>query len=177
MLIINQLFVAYFSLVRYRFQFSLVIFFGLLCATCDNQAMKSVPDSAWILPAKPGNSDQSEPAWILNAAGMCALHEAAKKGDLRKVAALINQPGSEINSIDHYRKVPLHYACIAGHYEVAEYLLANGANVEAADVNGRTSLHFAANRGHSELVKLLIAKGGDHAAEDIRKLLDKVALN
>uniref|UniRef100_A0A4W5NR94 Ankyrin 1 n=1 Tax=Hucho hucho TaxID=62062 RepID=A0A4W5NR94_9TELE len=60
-------------------------------------------------------------------------------------------------------ETPLHMACRAGHYEVAEFLLTNAAPVDAK--NGLTSLHVAVHHNNLDVVNLLVSKGGSpHSA-------------
>lgn len=47
-------------------------------------------------------------------------------------------------------------AAAAGHFEVAQLLLAAGADVKAVDSDGFTALHAAAQNSHVALVKLLL---------------------
>uniref|UniRef100_A0A8C7QJH9 ZU5 domain-containing protein n=1 Tax=Oncorhynchus mykiss TaxID=8022 RepID=A0A8C7QJH9_ONCMY len=53
-------------------------------------------------------------------------------------------------------ETPLHMACRAGHYEVAEFLLTNAAPVDAKAKDDQTPLHCACRMGHKELVTLLL---------------------
>ena len=87
------------------------------------------------------------------------IHDAADKGDLEKVKALLKSNPNLASSIDvGSGKTPLHYAARSGHKEVVELLLANGANVNAEDEYGDTALYCAAN-GNKNLVALLLSKG------------------
>ena len=71
------------------------------------------------------------------------LHEAAGKGDIRKVERILNE-GVDVNDNDNYHKrTALHYASQWGHADVVLFLIRRGANVNQRDSSGMTPLHFA----------------------------------
>ncbi|KAK9830010.1 hypothetical protein WJX72_009170 [[Myrmecia] bisecta] len=55
------------------------------------------------------------------------IYQACRVGDLQRVAYLVEHDGVEINARDRWDSVPLYYTCLAGHIEVARYLLEAGA--------------------------------------------------
>lgn len=70
------------------------------------------------------------------------LHDAAAKGDLQKVRALVEK-GYEVNSGDSHGQTPLHRAIDEGNFECALYLLKEaGACMEIVDVHGNTPLEL-----------------------------------
>ena len=69
------------------------------------------------------------------------IHDAAKRGDLAKVKALLKDNPDLVFSKDNDGKTPLHLAAVYGHKDVAELLLANKAEVNAKDNDGDTPLH------------------------------------
>ena len=90
-----------------------------------------------------------------NEVGDTPLHEAAIRGDLRRVRSLIAQ-GHEINPRDNAGWIPLHEACNHGHFEVAEVLIEHGADVNNRGMRGMTPLHDAATNGHMDIMRLLM---------------------
>jgi len=89
------------------------------------------------------------------------IHDAAKKGDLAKVQALLKDHPDLVFSKDKYGETPLHWAASAGHKDVAELLLANKADVNSKDNSGCTPLVGASSNGHKDVVELLLANGAD----------------
>jgi len=65
------------------------------------------------------------------------IHDAARKGDLKKVQALIASDPKLVADVDKNGNSPLHVAVMYDNAKVAEFLLANGANVNAK--NGYTA--------------------------------------
>ena len=94
------------------------------------------------------------------------IHDAARDGDLAKVAALIKQNPALVSSKDGTGLLPLHWAAIRGRKDVAELLLTNKADVNAKDNNGVTPLHYAAANGQVDVASLLLASKADVNARD-----------
>jgi len=93
------------------------------------------------------------------------IHDAAMRGDLERVRALLKADPDLVFSKDHtrdsldgYDSTPLHAAALSGHKDVAEFLLNNKADVNAKDWEGQTPLHDAAKNGHKDVVELLASK-------------------
>lgn len=95
-----------------------------------------------------------------NEVGDTPLHEAAIKGDLKRVKSLISQ-GHEVNPRDNAGWIPLHESCNHGHYAIAEYLIEQGADVDFRGLKGVTPLHDAATNGHYNIMRLLIKNGAN----------------
>lgn len=94
------------------------------------------------------------------------VHEAAAKGDIILVRALLTGNSELVNSQDENGASPLHWAADKNQQAVAEFLLANKADVNARKKNGVTPLHVAVALGRKEIVELLIANGADINAQD-----------
>lgn len=93
------------------------------------------------------------------------IHEAARSGDLAKVAALIEKTPGLIGAKDAAGRTPLHWACRGVHFEVVKLLAARGADVNARDNAGMTALHSVSSRGHLEAARVLLDKGARVEAE------------
>jgi len=101
-------------------------------------------------------------AMALSGHAFCGeIHDAAAKGDLAKVAALLKENPDLVSSKDQDGDTPLHVAAGAGKTEVAKLLLVQKADVNARDNGGWTPLHFAAVRGQKEVAELLLTGGAD----------------
>jgi ankyrin repeat protein len=93
------------------------------------------------------------------------LHRAAKKGDAKKIKALLDL-GVDINYEGSSECTALHLATDCGHEAAVRVLLDNGADPMAKSSEGRTPLHSAARAGHTAVVRLLLEKGVDVQAKD-----------
>ena len=100
-----------------------------------------------------------------DAKGRYALHEAAKRNNHEKAAALLGQ-GADPNVRDQDGYAPLHWAAEHDAHETAEVLLSRGADVNAKDKRGLTSLHWAAMQDAHETAKVLLGQGADPNAKD-----------
>ncbi len=89
------------------------------------------------------------------------IHDAAQKGDLERVKALVEANPALVSSKDSNGNTPLHLAALGGHKDVAEFLLANRAEVDARNYRDATPLHMAASSGHTDVAELLLAKQAD----------------
>lgn len=94
------------------------------------------------------------------------IHDAAGKGDLAKVKALVAKDPKLVNLKDGTGATPLHFAVAGGHKAVVEYLLSKKADVNARKKDGVTPLHVAASLGKLEIAKFLLAKGADRNTAD-----------
>ncbi|MBW2570521.1 MAG: ankyrin repeat domain-containing protein [Deltaproteobacteria bacterium] len=89
-----------------------------------------------------------------------ALRQAAIKGDINSVKALLDQ-GVDVNEKFLGSWTALMLASDNEHIEVVKMLLDRGAtNINATSV-GWTALSMAARRGHTDIVNLLIDRGAD----------------
>jgi len=87
------------------------------------------------------------------------IHDAARRGDLERVRALLNDDPGVINSKDENWMTPLHMAAEQGHVNVVTFLLSNKAEVSTANIVNSTALHSAAEKGHANIVELLLTSG------------------
>ncbi len=94
------------------------------------------------------------------------LFEAVKKGDKKKVAALIKK-GADVNARDANYFRPLHHAAIHKNLDITKSLVEAGANVNAIyfptssyhPKHDWTALSFAVDNGSLKIVQLLIGHG------------------
>ena len=99
------------------------------------------------------------------------LHDAAQRGDLPKLKALVEQL-KEIDPGNPNGFTPLMRAAEAGHSETVKWLLGQGACVRRRANDGETPLHMALNgvswcgRGNPEVVVMLLDAGSDISAQD-----------
>jgi ankyrin repeat protein len=92
------------------------------------------------------------------------IQDAARKGDLAQVQALLKGDPTLISSKDELGETPLAMAAVAGQKDVVEFLLAHGADVNARNLVGNTPLHEAVwedDEAHKDVVGLLLAHGAD----------------
>lgn len=109
------------------------------------------------------------------------LTYATRSGRVETVRFLLKQygrhfcvnPGREDYQRDpHYRRevrhdVPLYWACLNGHLEVAKVLVAVRADVTLPNCLLATPLHAAAGGGHLNVMEYLIGRNADVNARDI----------
>ena len=99
---------------------------------------------------------------LRDAAGNCALHEAAEPA----LVALLCAAGADLDAPDARGDTPLHVAARSGRDALVECLLARGADAARPNAEGRTPLHHACERGHRRIVQMLLdAQSGAQAAE------------
>lgn len=82
------------------------------------------------------------------------LHDAAVRGDNKKVIELLNS-GIPVDSRNSEGATPLHWAAFKGHEEVAKTLLDYGADFNALTKKGSTPLRLASTHKRDRLIALL----------------------
>lgn len=98
--------------------------------------------------------------------GFTLLGLAAYFGHSDAIRLLLeNGADPNVTANNPMRVAPLHSACAASSYEIAELLIKAGANVNAKQMRGVTPLHSAAHNGQARLARLLIERGADVQAK------------
>jgi len=87
------------------------------------------------------------------------IHDAARKGDLKKVQEILASDPKAVNTQDNAGDTPLHLAALHGQYKVAEALIAAGANVNVKNsypaFKPEDLGQFFSSSNHVDPVKLL----------------------
>jgi len=86
------------------------------------------------------------------------IHTAARKGNLNRVKALLNQ-GVPVNSRNWSGRTPLHEAAGGGHVNIVKELLRRGAHVNPRTPEGSTPLSFGLR--HQHVTHALIKAGAN----------------
>jgi ankyrin repeat protein len=99
---------------------------------------------------------------IRNREGRTALSEAAERGHVEVVDALIRR-GADINSRDNTGKSPLHLAVQNDLETVVESLISCGADIEAEDNDEKVPLDVGVEHKSAAAVRLLLRAGASGA--------------
>lgn len=89
---------------------------------------------------------------------LALLLDAALEGELELVIKTSKQV-PDLSASHDEGVTALHNAVVAGHYEVARYLIEAGCDINVQDGDGWTPLHCAASCNNLPLLKLLIENG------------------
>ncbi len=91
--------------------------------------------------------------------GVDDLLEAAGKGDMTQVRALLTQTSALIRSSNDTGETALHAACYGKHLSVVQLLLDKGADIDAQRGDGRRPIHSALERHHHDFSSSLAIAG------------------
>jgi len=69
--------------------------------------------------------------------GHTLLHYAVLTCCFQIVCFLVEECGADVNISNNYSSTPLHIAYMAGHTDIAQYLIQHGADVMAVDTYGK----------------------------------------
>jgi uncharacterized protein len=94
------------------------------------------------------------------------LAEAAARGDMAAVRALLAAGTRDVNAWDRDGTPALHWIVRVGDLETAKRLLAAGADVNAVNRFGLAPLHIAIEQGDEPMTRWLIDNGADWAKAD-----------
>mmetsp|Transcript_4926 Transcript_4926/g.10060 ORF Transcript_4926/g.10060 Transcript_4926/m.10060 type:complete len:213 (-) Transcript_4926:293-931(-) len=131
-------------------------------------------DEGWVSGDGSVSFDSDDDQWEDPCSGALGeLLQACEDGHADKVPELLEKLQEAGVSVDHRGRdgdSALHSACLYGHTEIVDLLLAAGADAKLADGNGGTPLHDAAAGGFDTIVQRLLAV---HAEGGIHNLADK----
>lgn len=111
-----------------------------------------------------------------------ALHEAAKRGDVKMIETLQSEFSANFNVNHkchcHLQRTPAHYATAEGHKDALEKLIHLGADLNITDEKGRTCFDYALEAKNDELAIFISGHGGKAKTQQAAaaKLPAKVAL-
>lgn len=94
------------------------------------------------------------------------LKEAAKKGDVKAILALLEEPTVNIDVQDASGYTALYSATMYGKGDAVACCIKEGATIDMENNNGVTPLMAAARDGFTEIVKMLLEAGADHFQVD-----------
>lgn len=94
------------------------------------------------------------------------LFYAAKTGDISKASTILQNAGSNLNSLLRKKEkgstyTPLHYAARYGQVEIAKLLISYGAPINMKSKGSFTPLHIAAAYRQTKVALLLVQFGAD----------------
>ncbi|HEX6185695.1 MAG TPA: ankyrin repeat domain-containing protein [Pyrinomonadaceae bacterium] len=93
------------------------------------------------------------------------LYEAARKGDVAEVKAVLDR-GADVNAKFRYGATALFKAAERGHTEVVKLLIERGADVTVKDTfYGATAMTWALNKEHTGVIRAILAKSTDNAGD------------
>uniref|UniRef100_A0A3Q4HUJ7 Ankyrin repeat and BTB/POZ domain-containing protein 1 n=1 Tax=Neolamprologus brichardi TaxID=32507 RepID=A0A3Q4HUJ7_NEOBR len=81
------------------------------------------------------------------------LFSSCRKGDICRVRYLVEQRDVDLNVKDKWDSTPLYYACLCGHEELVQYLLASGAKCEANTFDGERCMYGSLSDSVRRLLK------------------------
>ena len=88
---------------------------------------------------------------------MSQLHNACKRGDLRKVTSLLSNGERDINALNTDGESSLHIACKYGHLKIVQLLAKRQiCHVNIQERNGNTPLHLACLRDNVDIVNWIV---------------------
>ena len=95
------------------------------------------------------------------------LFDAARKGDVEKLTALLDQHPDKLYARNQpYEHTMLHLAAQNGHLPAVDFLLKRGIDPNTREKGDNTyAMHWAAAAGHLDVVKRLADAGGDVIGE------------
>uniref|UniRef100_A0A8C3ALM8 Ankyrin repeat and EF-hand domain containing 1a n=1 Tax=Cyclopterus lumpus TaxID=8103 RepID=A0A8C3ALM8_CYCLU len=105
--------------------------------------------------------------------GVTSLMEAAKRGSLELVKAILRR-GGKPNALDLKRLTAVHYAAMGGFFELIQVLSAYMADMGVINLEGCTALHYAAATGNANCCKFLAQRGCNPKLKNQEGLLPRL---
>ncbi len=97
---------------------------------------------------------------LLYRAGHRDIHQAAARGDLKRMKAWMSI-GVRPTALDDEGRAPLHNATMARRRHVIDFLVSRGVDVDITTDQGTTALMMAARSGHLPIMQQLLDLGAD----------------
>jgi ankyrin repeat protein len=103
-----------------------------------------------------------------------AIHEAAAKGDVKKVERELATYSRQVSAGDDEGWTPLHHAVDNGHFEIAGLLIDRGATIDAVQKGGSENWYrarglrpvdLALRKGNEMMLGFLLARGADYTLD------------
>jgi len=113
---------------------------------------------AWALALLPGAAPAQVAPGVAEVAQFGALHAAAHRGDLPRLAAAL-AAGAAINGRDRHGRTALHVATFARHRDAIRALVKAGADLGALENDRYDAVTIAAVADDEETLKLLLELG------------------
>ena len=98
---------------------------------------------------------------VKNDQGWNVYHQAANKGYLQILQALIMHNNDYVNDVDKKNWTPLYHAVSKGHIEIVKHMLKNKSNVTVKNYQGWNVYHEAAYNGNLKIMMALIESNCD----------------
>lgn len=89
------------------------------------------------------------------------IFDAIRNNDIDSLKSIIETTPDAVHLSDQRGSNPLLLASYFGHFEISEFLIANGADVNQRDLSGNTALMGVCFKGPLAMAKLLINNGAD----------------
>lgn len=137
-----------------------------LLNTGDKVEQPVLPNPSSALQDTPAPQPSKPDTKVRNPSGSTDLVEAAGRGDLDAVRALLAQ-GADTAVAYTGASTALHRSAEGGYTEIIECLLAHGANIEALAYPDFTPLHAAVHCEQAGAVETLLAGGAQIDAQDL----------
>ncbi|XP_028331091.1 uveal autoantigen with coiled-coil domains and ankyrin repeats protein isoform X2 [Gouania willdenowi] len=84
------------------------------------------------------------------------LMKAVERGEVDKVAAVLNKKGIVPTKLDVEGRSAFHLAATRGHLDSLNLILGHSLDITASDATGKNALHLASRNGHSQCVQKLL---------------------
>lgn len=84
------------------------------------------------------------------------LLESSIKKNFSKITKLLIEHGASVNTYDHNKWTPLHWACLTNNKDIIHYLITNKAKINAKTKEALMPIHIACIKGNLDLIELLI---------------------
>ncbi len=99
--------------------------------------------------------------WFVPRHALVAAHEAAARGDVRRLQSLYEKDPSNLLREDVGGATALHYAALNHQMAAARFLLSHGAGVNARNLQGQSPLFYAVSANDDKMVQYLVSQGAD----------------